>query len=154
MNVSGYLLSVTALIILGEIVRIILPNGKTKKIAETVFSLVVIITLLSPIMNIKDLSLLDGAGSEFFADETYYDYVDLVLENDARVKTVNYLESENFPYSSIEIECEKNSIKKLIIYCDKMVMDGKNEHINSSEVTMNLAYILSVDRGVIEFVER
>ena len=72
MNVKSYILSVAALVILSEIARLILPDGKTKKAAEIVFALIVVVTLLSPIFRLKDADLsFEYDDANYVADEYF-----------------------------------------------------------------------------------
>ena len=72
MNLGDYLSGIAALVILTEIVRLILPNGKTKRAAEIIFALIVVIALITPILKIKDAEFDFGVdGNGFFVDENY-----------------------------------------------------------------------------------
>ncbi|MBP5373192.1 MAG: hypothetical protein J6Y44_03300 [Clostridia bacterium] len=154
MNVSSYLLSITALVILTELTRMILPKGKTRRVVEILFSLVIVATLLSPVINVKNFAYLNELGSEFTADYAYSDYIDGVYGRTVKINAERWLDEKNFPYSSVEVDCERGSIKKVKIYCSKKVIEGNFEHINSSEVTTSLASLLGINAEVVEFVER
>lgn len=154
MSVKGYILSVAALIVLTEVTRIILPKGRTRRVVEILFSLVIVATLISPILNITKIGELYELGSEFTADYAYSDYIDKVYGRTVENKVKRYLDEQKIPYTFVEVVCEKSSIKKVKIYYDKLVMEGNFEHINSSEVTTSLASLLGINAEVIEFVER
>ena len=155
MNVWNYLLTVVALVVSGEMIRLILPNGKTKKTAETVFALVVVLCLITPVASFfkgtgeKD-TIVSIDPEKTFVNETYADgFKDLM---NRRVKRC--LEAENVAYSGYDIEWEGNSVKKIKIYLSDLVMDDDFEHIIGIEEREKLETLLGVGKGAVEIVRR
>lgn len=153
MKINEYLISVTALILLSEITRILLPKGKTKRVVEIVYSLVLILTLLSPIVGIAPIRGGDAAKPEFAVDDGYLEYADKVYSKSVIGEVERYLKQRRIAFSSVEVDCERFSIKKLIIYYDKNANKDKTEHIDSSEVRNELSSLLKIDAEVIGIVE-
>ena len=153
MNVKGYLLSVTALIILSEISRMLLPKGKTRRVVEVAYSLVVIITLISPVIKLGELYVGGGDAPAFQADENYFYYADSIYAGTMEKQVKKFLDEKGFPYSSVKVDCERFSIKKLTIYCDEKVIKENFSHIDSSEVTIELSSLLNIDAEAVRIVE-
>ncbi len=59
---SSWLLSITGVIFLGVLFDLIYPNGKTNTLCKTIFGIVAVVVMITPILNI-DLDKLTLGGS-------------------------------------------------------------------------------------------
>ncbi len=59
---SSWLLSITGVIFLGVLFDLIYPNGKTNTLCKTIFGVVAVVVMITPILNI-DLDKLTLGGS-------------------------------------------------------------------------------------------
>jgi len=89
---SGYLLSLLGVILLGVLVDIILPSGSTSKYISGIFAIVVMFVMISPVLNWikKGTNLSD-----------YFTTVDIQL-NDKLLYNIN-----NAKFNAIETEIEQ-----------------------------------------------
>ena len=152
MNVRSYLVSVCSLVVLTEIVRLILPKGKTKRTAEIVFSLVTVITLITPLVNLKDV-LSGNSWSEIASEDNGYGIEEVTEKYYERIAS-NALNDDDIPVENIAVKTENGEIKKITIYLSDLVIDEKKEHINSSEIRTRLSTLFQIDTEVIEVFER
>ena len=154
MNLKSYILTAASLIVIGELLRLIMPNGKTKKTAEVVFALVTILCLISPIVSFingdKGYSLQISTESADLYEARSEAEKALSDMTENRIKRV--LTSENIPFSRFETESENGAIKKVKIYLSDLVIDEDFEHIINSEERQRLETLLGVGKGAVEFV--
>ena len=152
MNVRSYLVSVCSLVVLTEIVRLILPKGKTKRTAEIVFSLVTVITLITPLVNLKNV-LSGNSWSEIASEDIGFGIEKVTVKYYERIAShvFNY---DDIPVANIAVKTENGEIKKITIYLSDLVIDEKKEHINSSEIRTRLSTLFQIDTEVIEVFER
>lgn len=152
MNVRSYLVSVCSLVVLTEIVRLIVPKGKTKRTAEIVFSLVTVITLITPLVNLKNV-LSGNSWSEIAYEDNGYGIEEVTEKYYERIAS-NALNDDDIPVENIAVKTENGEIKKITIYLSDLVIDEKKEHINSSEIRTRLSTLFQIDTEVIEVFER
>lgn len=154
MDIKKYILTVIALVLIGEIARLVIPKGKTKKIAEVFIALVTVLSLSNPIIvyfkgNGADIGakkineeVLSFGGAVYYADEELFD---------RRVKRV--LSDEKIPYSRFITEKENGEIKKVTIYLSDLVIEEDFEHIIDTEQRERIETLLGISKGAIEFVK-
>ena len=133
MSLSAYALSVFAVIVVSAVADVMLPDGKTKKTAKAVFSLLITLTLLSPAISLikGDTPAFDIQTQYVSVDQDFVDYAVQIAENDYENEIFNLL--KNSGYESIqkvgcEVDGEKRQIIKVEIIYDKSGISGEDEH--------------------------
>ena len=139
---GAWILSIVGVIFLGVMVDIIIPSGKTNVIIKSVFALVFMCVVISPIINL----VLSGKQIDFtnmFQLESEYDEQ---LINETKLKIKNHL--EDYGVSGVDIEIKGYStnndlyIQQINVDLSNLVLNKKDEHINKYELITEL--IMSV----------
>lgn len=152
--ITGWLLGVVGIVLIGTLVDLILPDGEMQKYIKAIFSIVIVFVMISPIVNI-DLNKID---------------FNKFIYNDSSV-TINekYLKNYNNIYKeSLEKTCEmalKNSgfsgvkvniclnmsitkfqIEKVEVNLKNLVIDTNKVHIDKyQEIKSVIISVLGVD---------
>ncbi len=135
-----WLLSVGIVILIISLLKIVLPNGKTKKTVMFVFGVLSILTFIKPIVNIKDGNL--DLGTVFESKIDYQnDYIYFVYEKNAEIKKKEFSEKlndlgvKNAKIDAIFSIDTKYAIKyeKVIVNLKESVILSENKHIDIIE---------------------
>ena len=135
---TGYLLSILGIVIAGVLIDIIMPNGQINTFIKSIYSIFVVVILISPLTSIlkKDQNFLLNY-EDFNLNIGLLNYISTKKVNETNNKIKNKLESEgflnidinlNYSLENDEIDyilCEVN-LKNLEIMADK-------QHINKYE---------------------
>lgn len=143
-------MGLVGVVLLSVLADILLPSGQTNKYIKGIFSLLAILTLLTPMIKLKnaDFKLSDIIGDEFVIDQGFLD--------DVHDREITALESK------IEQELNNRGIntKKVVL----TVKDGNINSImnvsvqisdiaNSDAVKNAVSGMLSIDRDVVSVYE-
>ncbi len=133
MNVTAYALSVFVVIVLSAVADLMLPDGRTKKTAKAVFSLLITLTLISPAISLikGDTPVFDFETQYISIDYNLVEYVGQIAKNDYESEIFELL--KNSGYDGIEkVECfvdgENRRIIKVVINYDKSGIKKEDEH--------------------------
>jgi|GEM_PF-3271519 len=154
MNVTGWALSLSAVMIIFAIAEMMLPAGKTKKTAQTVFSLIVTLTVLAP-----TISFLRGGRDLELGDTEYYEidtrFVEQTFEmtksiyNKEIFETLKFYKIENIS----KVEClpddEGRKIKSVQIFYDESGIIQADLHKYITEIKTVVARVYNLDEEVI-----
>ena len=134
---SGYLLSLLGVILLGVLVDVILPSGSTSKYISGIFAIVVMFVMISPVINwIRN----DCNISEYFTSSDIQ-LNDKLLYNINNAK-FNALETEieqklaNSGYSNVEIDIQFEVVAGNVAIT-QVLADLNNLIINQNLVNIN-----------------
>jgi len=134
---SGYLLSLLGVILLGVLVDVILPSGSTSKYISGIFAIVVMFVMISPVINwIRN----DCNISEYFTSSDIQ-LNDKLLYNINNAK-FNALETEieqklaNSGYSNVEIDIQFEVVAGNVAIT-QVLADLNNLSINQNMVNIN-----------------
>lgn len=129
-----YVLCVISAILLTSFASIILPEGKLGKYVKSIFSLLIIVVMITPIFNLS-FNFNDNFEDEsvaVFEDEKYLDFIN----NEKSKKLNENLKSliQSLGYNcSVEILTDDTinefRIKKIIINLKDFVLNDTKEHI-------------------------
>ena len=133
MNITYYALSVFSVIIISAVADIMLPDGKIRKTAKAVFSLMISLTLLSPAIKLisGDAGVPSITAQVFEADEDLichaFDIAKRCYENeiftllkDSGYETINSVECA--------VDFENRKLEKVMIIYDKSGINDEDEH--------------------------
>lgn len=138
---TGWVLQIVGVVILSVLVDIIIPEGQTSKYIKSIFSVVVILVIVSPI---PKLISMEFSVEEVFKDEQV-EYVDeQFLEFYKEIQTTQIinnitamLENSDYKVKSINVETNPNKtdleLQKILIILNKKGINWENGHINITE---------------------
>lgn len=138
MEIKSYFYVVTSVIVVLALVVNLLPNSSSGKSAKTIISLIAVLAILSPIVNLfkGDDNLSVETGNYF--NEYLQNYQDDLTES-----SVEYLlKSEGFLMESVKVDGVyfngKYTVKKIFVKFKNEVITDGNEHINIIEKIKDL----------------
>ena len=158
---NSWVLSVSATIVLTVVVGLIAPQGKIGGFIKSIFSLVTIIVIIQPLVNLKNVEYDFNVSSnlEWSVQQDYLEFTDFkktqALENDTKTLLLDKgynVDSVTINYESVDFAYK---IKKVIVYFDESVIKPNEVNIDIiDEITELLMKYLSVDKGAISVYGR
>lgn len=135
---SGYILSILGIVLLGIIIDVIVPSGNINKYIKSVFSIFVVAVIVSPV--VKFISNKNGIKLDYNNYELDKDLVEFIYEkrvNNEENKIETYLSDEGFNKVDINIEFSINNNELEYLSCNvnlnKLVISADKQHINKYE---------------------
>ena len=135
---SGYLISIIGVVMLGVLVDLVLPSGQMNKFVKSMFGIFTILIIISPVPKL--------INSNFDFSSLFYNQASIEIDKDflevTNKKIVEQLEKsiesscEKSGYSHVKCEIEsilvenKLVIEKVKINLDKLVISQNVVHIN------------------------
>ncbi|MBQ0017323.1 MAG: stage III sporulation protein AF [Clostridiales bacterium] len=159
---TGYLISVIGVVILGVLVDIVLPSGQMNKYVKSMFGFFTVIVLISPLPKLLN--------SNFDLSNLFYNSQSIQVDSDFLIATnkkiTRELESnvvvscKNAGFDNIECKIEsileENRLKIIKVNMDlkKMVISQTKPHINKyAEIVQAVKQIVNVEEEQIIFNE-
>ena len=151
--ISNWIISIVGVVILSVLIDLILPEGQMQKYIKSVFSVVIVLTMVSPILKI-DISSIDF--NKFIYNESsveintnylnnynedYKKSLEEIVENalkDGGFLNVEVEISYNLSNNNFEIEKVKLDIKKLVINANQVHIDKYKEMQTIVENLLNV----------------
>ncbi len=124
---QNYLYITVSAVIFLTLCQTILPNGSMKNISKMVVSIVFLIVLALPIIEL--ISNSDNFKPNFDFDKSYYAYLDEIENVTIKNEVENVLKKYNF--SDFIIQVETNDNKKIVNIFLKNVINENIAHIDS-----------------------
>lgn len=152
MTLSGYLLGITAIVIISSVCQVILPDGRMKKTTKIIFGLILITVIVKPVFS--GLELDYDEYEELSPDRSAVMKI-LDIQSDEKVVEIKkLLNKEEIPYENVFVETKiqesKLILKKVIIKLNKLRIKDESEHINITRKTFEiLEKSLSIPKEVI-----
>ena len=150
---KAYLLTVVITSIIVSLAEMILPSGKLKIVVNTVFSITILLAVVSSLSNVDETDYqavfnqqtqnFNGLNyiSEHFDKhaEKYYNslYIDKLKENDLIAER-------------IEVEICNLQIVKVKVFLSNLVIPSENEHININVIKSYVSNLISIDKEKVE----
>lgn len=158
-SVSGWIMSVVGICVLGVLVDLVLPIGQTKKYIKGVFAFIVVFVIISPLPAIlsKEFSIDD-----IFEEDAIVIQEDFIYQiNRDRLNTIEnmiILDLKEQGVTNIEIIVSANvftnkmEIDAVFVDLSRVVLNEELEHIDINELVANsiLKYV-SVEKSNIVF---
>ena len=159
---SGYLISIIGVVILGVLVDLVLPSGQMNKFVKSMFGIFTILVIVSPVPKL--------INSNFDFSSLFYNQASIELDKDflevTNKKIVEQLEKsivascENSGYSKVECEIEsilvdnKLVIEKVKINLKNLVFSQNVVHINKyTEIEQAVQRVVIIEKEQIVFDE-
>lgn len=152
MTLSGYLLGITAIVIISSVCQVILPDGRMKKTTKIIFGLILITVIVKPVFS--GLELDYDKYDELLPDRSAVMKI-LDIQSDEKVVEIKkLLNKEGIPYENVFVETKIQEseliLKKVIIKLNKLRIKDESEHINITRKTFEiLEKSLSIPKEVI-----
>lgn len=154
MNVKTYVLSVVAVVVISVVSDMLLPSGKMKNTCRAVYSLVVILVLISPALKLfsTEFDFSDVLCNENIdIDGDFADYANSVRENLIEKSVSDELRRKGYGEPQVDVVAEMCdgtvSYKNIFVKFNKSVIIEQSQHINITEVSEIVADFLNVESG-------
>lgn len=141
-----WLLGVIGVIFLGVLFDLIYPNGKTNAFCKSVFGIVSVIMILTPIFNIRFDSINDD-----FVDNSIIQSINEARCDNLKNQIINYLSSKKIDGVDVEIFLNvKNNefdIENIYVDATNLVLTENITNINKYEVISNEVFnVTKIDK--------
>lgn len=152
-----YVLSIIVSVLLVSVASIILPEGKMAKFTKSIFSLIIIIIIITPALKLlKDpveFNKFDvESDSTFSEDVDFLEYVYYKKIENLSTATENTLKNKNYD-ADVEIIYEISDyqiiIKKVNVILQSTVISDDDKHIIISVIKETVANRLDIDKEII-----
>ena len=128
---SGYVLSILGIVLLGVIIDVIIPSGNINKYIKSVFSIFVVAVIISPVVNF--LSNKNGIELDYDNYEMDKQLIEYIFEKRAK-------NEEN----KIEIYFKENGLDKIDINLNYSINNNELDYISCTINLQNL--VISADK--------
>lgn len=135
---SGYVLSILGIVLLGVIIDVIIPSGNISKYIKSVFSIFVVAVIISPVVNF--LSNKNGIKLEYDnyeMDKQLIEYIFAKRTENEENKIEIYLKDNGFNGIDINLNYSINNNELDYISCiinlKNLVISADKQHINKYE---------------------
>ena len=135
---SGYVLSILGIVLLGVIIDVIIPSGNISKYIKSVFSIFVVAVIISPVVNF--LSNKNGIKLEYDNYEMDKQLIEYIFEKrteNEENKIEIYLKDNGFDGIDINLNYSINNNELDYISCTvnlkNLVISADKQHINKYE---------------------
>ncbi len=149
-----YIISVVISSVLISLSELIIPQGKLKTVVSTVFSIVLLISMISPLVDFNfddsEYVFLNTSESQTENIQNFDDYFDLKAEEYYSSHYKRLLKENDLICERVIVEISKLNIKKIQIFLSNLVIPENNEHINNNVIRNYVAEILGIPKERIE----
>lgn len=157
-----WLISITATIIISLIILLILPEGKLYGIIKSIFSILALLTIISPIIKLEGIKAPEDfifGENNIILEENYLDYMDNEKIKDIKSNCIKIIQDYYSNQIKIDIEFYRDNQLRLII--SKITIDLSNAKLNNflsnsnakEEITQKISAYLSIEKVKIKFNE-
>lgn len=158
---SGWIISIVGVVVLGVLVDVIISDGQTAKYVRSIFALVTALVIAAPIVKLAtgdekfDLGIFgdtDAGASE--VDEDYLKYLfDLKVET-LRNEVFYQVKESGSEASDVTIDAEDIN-GKFTVKSVKIVINGERPHINIiDKIVRGVSELLNINKENIEVYGR
>ena len=131
---TKWLLSILGVVFLAVLLDIVYPNGKTNKFCKSIFGILAIIVLISPISKID----FQNTSNDNFVSSTLNKNIQKSKDEYYKVKIENALGDDNICGVSVEIESNMDNnvyqIENVLVDTSNLVLTDFLTHNNKYEV--------------------
>ena len=144
-----YLVTVAAVALMISLAGILLPGGKTAKLASSALSIVFIYVLIRPLVSIGAEDLCFFPVRDFSADEGITSFIEGSIADETEKRIFDVLRQNNLIAEKVFVEIKGTEIGKIEITLSNPVIDENFPHINNSVIGKYIADLLGVDPGIV-----
>lgn len=135
---SGYVLSILGIVLLGVIIDVIIPSGNINKYIKSVFSIFVVAVIISPV--VKFISNKNGIKidyTDYEMDKQLIEYIFEKRTENEENKIEIYLKDNGYDKIDINLNYSINNNELDYISCtinlENLVISADKQHINKYE---------------------
>ncbi|MBQ9782285.1 MAG: hypothetical protein IJW26_03775 [Clostridia bacterium] len=152
---QAYLLTVILTSVAVSLAEMIMPNGKLKIVVNTVFSIAILLSVVSSLQNIESEDfkvVFNDISSDINYEELNYvsEYFDESASKYYQSYYKDKLKSEDLIAERVEVEICNLQIIKVSVFLSNLVIPEENEHININVIKSYVADVLSLSKERIE----
>ena len=151
---KNWVLSIGITIIVISILTIILPSNKLGKLTKGIFSLIIILVIIQPIISFSNnnYQIGDIEYSEIIIQNDFIDYVNFTKIENLKQKCNQILKNYEIEGATVDILYENTNytliIEKCVINLSNAVINSNEEHIYIIKETKNLiSELLLIDES-------
>lgn len=143
---SGWLLSIVGVVFLGVLFDLIYPNGKTNSLCKTIFALVAVVVMITPILNID----IDSLTIDNAIEQTLLDNINEAKLDAMQITIETHLNSCGIEGSVVKIVTNLSDnvfeVDKIYIDTTNLVLTENITNINKYEVIIKeIASLLKIE---------
>ena len=135
---NSWILGIVGVAFLGVMLEVVIPEGKTNVFIKSIFSLMFIFVVMSPIINLVKSSNIDISGIFGQYDDDYYEHSSLEIKS----KIENQLKQNGIEGVFVEIDGYMSNndlvINRLYVNLSNMVINERDEHIDKYKLITGL----------------
>ena len=147
-----YVISVVITSVLIALSELIIPQGKLKSIVSMIFTITLLISIISPFDSIEDLTPVFNLNTEYkenINEETKIAF-EKEIENFYEKQIKTKLLAENLVTEKINVEISGIEIVRIQIYLSNLVIPENNEHINNNVIRNYVAEKIGIETEKVE----
>ncbi|MDR3263531.1 MAG: stage III sporulation protein AF [Clostridiales bacterium] len=137
----SWIISIAGIMVLTVLLDIILPEGQTNKYIKGIFSVIVVIVVITPFADIFkngiDINkLFDFSSNQYAVDNNYINSVYAGMEKREETRIKDDLKADGIMIERADIildAADKKKIVRINIFFKQSVFDGIPAHINISD---------------------
>ena len=150
---KAYITSVVITSVLIALSELILPQGKLKVVVNTVFSIVLLISMITPLKQ-SNLVFITPTFNEQLGEFDYTNQsVEEYFNEKAKIyyqeKFLNLLKENNLIAERVDVEICNMQIIKVQIYLSNLVIPENNSHININVIQNYVSNVLGVNADLV-----
>lgn len=147
---TSWLMGIVGVVFLGVLFDLIYPSGKTNAFCRSIFGVLSVIMIITPILNIN----IDEMAEEDLTSVTLIENINKSKGEALRLKIISNLESCGVSGAIVEIDINMNNnefeIENIYIDTTNLVLTENVTNINKYEVISNkVAEVASIERSKI-----
>ena len=156
---SGYILSILGIVVIGVVVDVIIPTGTISKFIKSIYGIFVVLIIVSPIINIfKNLSNYEFTYNDYEISENLFTYISNLKVNAMQEEIIKRIEEEGLVGAEVSlkfsIENDNFQINSCVINTKNMTSSSNSVHINRYEIITEIVKeITNLNSEVILFDE-
>ncbi|MBE5756651.1 MAG: hypothetical protein E7342_02510 [Clostridiales bacterium] len=131
---KNYLLEIVVIVFIMAISSLILSEGRLKFFIKSIYSITLILVIISPIIKMKNTEVNFDLflENEIVFDQNFLDYVNNKKDENYKEILDKILLNMGINRATFEfvLDKEENSIEKIFIDLKNAVIENKDEHIN------------------------
>ena len=144
---TNWLLTIVGVIFLGVLFDVIYPNGKTNKLCKSIFGLLSLFVIISPILKID----IDKIKIDSVVNTQLIENINKSKSESIKLQIDNHLKSCGINGAVVKIDTtlseENFLIEKVYIDITNLVLTENSENINKYEVIINeISNLLNLDK--------
>lgn len=150
---KDWLISIGLLVLLISLLTIILPDGKVGKYVKSIFSILVLLTVLKPLINIKnssfDINFFDNETTVYYQEDYLYYFYEKQKKS-IEENCIKLIQDEGIKSATVNVEYVIDDLSFKVtnvkINLSNAVINSNKEHIFVIEdVKQSLINYLNVD---------